>query len=386
MPNDLTKFRVAVVTGSRADFGLLSPVMAAIQAHPRHELQVIAAGTHLLPPALTIRDVEASFDIAATVPMQEPDQANRLADAGALGRGIGGMAAAFARLTPHWVVVLGDRIEAFAGAAAGSVAGIAVAHLHGGDRAEGIADEALRHAITKLAHLHLAATAQSAQRVIALGERPEHVHNVGSPAVDGLGFILPMSDLEAAQLGNPAAVVLMHPSALPPDRERTLVGATLEAVHRANPDGRVLCLAPNHDPGREVVLAALQEACRRHDWRFVEHLERRRFVSLLRRLAGSVRGVIVGNSSAGLIEAAAVRLPALDVGPRQAGRERPNNVVSVGEEERDAIGRQYEAALGLRRKEFTHPYGDGRTAERVANLLAAVDPRDPGLLAKRNTY
>ena len=143
--------------------------MHAVQRTKRLKLQVVAAGPTFLPPARTIREVEAEFKLAARVPMQSASGgpalragSSRLADALATARGIDGFARAYARLKPDWVVVLGDRIEAFAAASAASIAGIAVCHIHGGDRAEGIADEAMRHAITKLSHLHCAATKLSA--------------------------------------------------------------------------------------------------------------------------------------------------------------------------------------------------------------------------------
>ncbi|MBY0260816.1 MAG: UDP-N-acetylglucosamine 2-epimerase, partial [Phycisphaerales bacterium] len=140
------RLRVAVVTGTRAEFGLLRPVMDAIKARKDLQLLVVAGGAHLLAPARTIREVESAYTVAATVPMQRPGQTGRAADAAALGRGVSGFAKAFADLKPDWVVVLGDRIEALAAGSAASVAGIAVCHIHGGDRAEGIADEAMRHA------------------------------------------------------------------------------------------------------------------------------------------------------------------------------------------------------------------------------------------------
>jgi len=159
MTHSAARRRVMVVTGSRAEFGLLEPVMHAVRGHAALDLVVVVAGSHLVAPGLTWRDVEAAgFAIVARVPMQAEGVSGRLADAAAVGRGVSGLARVYETERPEWVVVLGDRIEAFAAAAAASIAGIAVAHLHGGDRAEGIADEALRHAITKLAHLHLAAT------------------------------------------------------------------------------------------------------------------------------------------------------------------------------------------------------------------------------------
>jgi UDP-hydrolysing UDP-N-acetyl-D-glucosamine 2-epimerase len=376
--------RVAIITGSRAEFGLLDPVMRAARAEPSLELHVIAAGSHLLAPAETWRDIiAAGFEIAAKVEMQRPDETGRPADAIATGRGIESFARTFAEMKPDWVVLLGDRIEAFAAAAAASIAGIAVAHLHGGDRAEGIADEAMRHAITKLAHLHLPATESSAQRILRMGERPEFIHIVGSPAIDRLDRVEPMLDDAAREWNDPAAIFLLHPSGLPDDNERSLARAALHATAAAFKGRSVLCLAPNHDPGRDIILQELQSAARCNRWPIVDHLPRPRFLSLLKRLA-SRGGAVIGNSSAGLIEAAALQLPAVNLGQRQAGRERPDNVVDA--ESGDPIPDAIRTALRLDRPRLTHPYGDGRTGDRVARLLATSDPRSPGMLRKRCAY
>ncbi|MBL8746827.1 MAG: UDP-N-acetylglucosamine 2-epimerase (hydrolyzing) [Phycisphaerae bacterium] len=375
---------VAVITGSRADFGLLEPVMRAVRDHPELTLRVVAAGSHLLPPAETLRDITAAgFTVDETIPMQQAGQSGRAADAIATGRGIESFARAFTAITPHWTVVLGDRIEAFAAAAAASIAGIAVAHLHGGDRAEGIADEAMRHAITKLAHLHFPATERSAQRLLRMGERPEHVHVIGSPAIDALDSIEQMTDADASEWNNPAALILMHPAGLPETDERALLRATMNAASSAFPARSILCMAPNHDPGRAALLDELATAARRFNWPIVEHLPRRRFIALLKRLAAR-EGLILGNSSAGLIEAAALRLPAVNVGPRQDGRERPDNVIDA--ETGDAIPDAIRAARRINRSTLTHPYGDGRSGRHAAHHLASTDPLAPALLRKRCAY
>lgn len=379
---------VAVVTGTRAEFGLLRPVMRAIERSPRLRLRVAVAGAHLLPPARTIREVEAEFAVAARVPMQRaaPGGAvTRASDAAALGRGVDGFARAFARLRPDWVVVLGDRIEAFAAASAASVGGIAVAHIHGGDRAEGIADEAMRHAITKLAHLHCAATRRSAERIRRMGERPERVHVTGSPAIDGLAGIEPMGDVAAGELGDPRVVALLHPSGLSAGEERRAA----EAVAHAAAAHASLWLAPNHDPGREIIEAVRTGTAARGAaaWETLDHLPRGEFIALLKRIA-SRRGVLVGNSSAGLIEAAALGVRAINIGPRQDGRERASNVIDVPLRRvgrlREAVGR----ALDQPRPRPSAAFGDGNAGRRIAALLAdaSIDPRSPALLRKRNVY
>lgn len=371
--------RVAVVTGARSEYGLLRPVMRAIQARADLDLLVIAAGSHLVPPALTFRDIKKDFEVADSVPMQTAGRTTRADDAEALGRGVSRFTRSFSHLQPDWVVVLGDRIEAFAAACAASVGGWALAHIHGGDRAEGVADESMRHAITKLAHLHLAATETSADRIKRMGERAEHVRIVGSPAIDGLAEAPELGDEAFVDLGAPTAVFLMHPIGLSNEAEEAAASAVLSAL-----DGeRVLALLPNLDPGRQGVVRAIRAWESAEGGRVVEHLPRDAFVGLLKRLAKAGTGVLVGNSSAGLIECAAIGLPALDIGPRQGGRERAGNVVGAQATE-SSVRAAVVKARALEPGE--HPYGDGRSGERIASALSAVDPNDAGLTRKRCAY
>lgn len=368
------KRTISIVTGNRAEYGLLETVMRAVDEHDELDLEVLVTGTHLLNPARTIDEVAESFDIAGTIRMQEEGATGRQADAGALGRGVSGFATRFAAVRPEVVLVLGDRIEAFAAAAAAAVAGIHLAHMHGGDRAEGIADESIRHAITKLAHLHLPATQQSAQRIISMGEEPARVHIVGSPAIDGLADIQPMPDDEYRRLERPEIIFLLHPSGRSVIRETKDARRLLESCIQF---GRTLALHPNHDPNREGILQAVEASpCPQ-----AAHLRRSRFIGLLRRAK-----VIVGNSSAGLIECAALGLPCVNVGSRQAGREMPGNVIDIP----DWNWTEIEAAIprALRQEPITdsqHPYGDGRCGRRTARLLAEADLESIAV-TKRNTY
>ncbi len=375
------KKRIAVVTGSRAEFGLLRPVIAAMGAESNLEFAIVAAGSHLLRPAYTLAEIQKEFRVASVIPMQQPGKHSRIDDAEALGRGISGLARSFYRMNADCVLVLGDRIEAFAGASAASVGGIPLAHIHGGDRAEGVADEAMRHAISKLAHIHFVATPASAERLVRMGENPERVFTVGSPAIDGLADMRTMSDADAAAIGDPQIVILHHPCGQSEEMERTQARAIVEFA--AESGKRVLVLAPNFDPGREAVLEVLRGACERNRWRFVEHLPRVVFVGLLKRLAAR-GGMLFGNSSAGLIEAAAINCRAVNVGPRQSGREMPASVVDVAEATVSAI--RAAIAAHVLPKSPAHPYGDGHAGPRIAKALASIDLEDPGLIRKRCAY
>ena len=379
MPMDPAR-RIAIVTGTRAEAGLLRPVMQAVESHPGLTLQLVVAGTHLIRG--THR--ELPFTVAAKVAMQRAEPGSeggrsagkvaavgRVRDAEALGRGVGGFARAFTKLDPDVVVVLGDRIEALAAASAAAVGGWRLAHLHGGDRAEGVADESMRHAISKLAHLHFPATATSRRRLIRMGEDPGVIFNHGSPAADGLRGVV-------ADPGGPELVVMQHPTGGDDDAERRRMAATLSATagHRR------LILLPNYDPGRAGIVAAIQDhitAGRTARDQILDHLPRSEFLAQLK-----AAKAIVGNSSAGLIESAILRTPAVNVGDRQGGRETPATVVSCGDAE-NQIAAALQQALALDTRRMRHPYGRGDTGPRIAATLARIELEQVPL-RKRNRY
>ena len=372
--------RIAVVTGTRAEWGLLRPVCEAIRGERGLALQVVAGGAHLLAPARTIEEVRAFAPGLVEFAMQVPGDTGRLADARALGRGTAALADVFAAIAPDVVVVLGDRIEAFAAASAAAVGGVRVAHIHGGDRAEGVADESMRHAITKLAHIHFPASAASAQRILSMGAQPQTVHLVGSPSVDGLDAMAPLDDEAYRELGDPEYIVLMHPCGRSDAVEHADAAALLDAV-RAR--GRVLALMPNSDPGRAGIARAIAERCAQV--RVAEHLPRARFVGLLKR--PEIRA-LAGNSSAGIIEAAALGVRVIDVGARQRGRERAANVVHCAEADPHALAEALAATtrpVGVLEQPLQHPYGGGGAGARIARVLAQCDlARHP--LQKLNSY
>jgi len=330
--------RIAIITGTRAEYGLLRPVIRACESHDELETHVIITGAHLLGPSHTHREVDAECANVRTVPMQREGESGRLDDARALGRGIEGIADALEDISPEFVVVLGDRIEALAGACAASVGGVLCAHLHGGDRAEGVADEAMRHAITKLAHLHLPATETSAQRIIKMGENDWRVRTVGSPALDGLDEIPVANDTDLRMIaefdaGVLDAIFLLHPTGRSDETEHTLAANALAALRGL----RVLCLSPNHDPGRTGIVRAIDDACAREStFARADHLTRGLFVGILKKLAQD-GGALIGNSSAGLIEATSLNLGVLNLGDRQSGRERCANVFQTDGQSIDGI-------------------------------------------------
>jgi UDP-hydrolysing UDP-N-acetyl-D-glucosamine 2-epimerase len=369
--------KIAIVTGTRAEYGLLRPVMHAVQERSDLELMILATGSHMIQPAITYREIKQEFHVTDSIPMQTAGRVGRWADVDSVGKGISRFGRSFERLRPDIVVVLGDRIEAFAAASAACIGGVPIAHIHGGDLAEGVADEAMRHAITKLANIHFPATETSAARITRMGEPAKSIHVSGSPAIDGLNAFEGMSDDAANELGDPECVFLMHPIGRPDEQEEAVAAAALEAIG----DRRTLCLMPNLDPGRVGIVRAIEAAADSDQISKRDHLKRDEFVSLLKRLA-STGGVLVGNSSAGMIEAGALGVPVVNIGTRQSGRERGTNAIDASGENAAAIAKAIDKAANLDRSQFTHPFGDGSAAPKIAKALAGVNLADPSLLRK----
>ncbi|HEY8667123.1 MAG TPA: UDP-N-acetylglucosamine 2-epimerase [Tepidisphaeraceae bacterium] len=330
--------RVCFVTGTRAEFGLMGGVLRAIQKHPRLSLQLVVTGMHLDRRHGRSVDqiMREGWRIDQIIPWRGAAAgAGAVEMAGSTGRAITAMASAFARLKSDIVLVVGDRVEAFAAAAAGHISGKVVAHVHGGDRALGQVDDSLRHAITKLAHVHFPATAASAERIGKLGEDAWRIHRVGSPGVDGI-------EKEAASRGalpqrfgeltpRRYALLVLHPADADEAVEYRRAKAVLRAVETSGFE-QIVIVHPNNDPGTGGIQRCWTEAAKRpagsrHSAKTVvieRDISRPLFLGLLRDAA-----VLAGNSSSGIIEAASFGTPVVNIGPRQLGRERSGNVIDV---------------------------------------------------------
>ena len=370
----MTPRRVCFVTGTRAEFGLMRRTLAAVRSHPGLSLQIVATGMHLDPACgRTVTDVAAAgFAVDREVPW--PAATSRFEYAAATGTATAGLAEVYAELAPDVVLVVGDRVEAFAAATAAHLAGVAVAHVHGGDRAMGQADDALRHSISRLAHLHLAATRGSGERLVKMGEDEGRVCIVGSPGVDGI--------CDEADPRLPPrlrfALLILHPTEGEATRERERAMTLLRAVLNTGVP-RVEVVYPNNDPGAEGIVAAWDDV---DDPRVRLHrnLPRPAFLAMLRDAA-----LLAGNSSSGVIEAASFGLPVLDVGPRQAGRERSGNVRHCDwPDVRPAVAELWNGG-DVPRWAGGNVYGGDGAAGRIADLLASM-PLDPASLRKLIAY
>lgn len=365
--------RIAVFTGTRAEYGLLRWLMHEIQASEKLSLQVLVSGTHLVPEfGETWREIEADgFEIHARVEMVlASDEPSGIVKS--MGVGLIGFADALQRLRPDAVVVLGDRFEALAIAQAAVVMGISVVHLHGGEVTEGAYDEYFRHAITKLASLHFTAADAYRRRVIQMGEDPERVFNVGAMGVDQLRRTPRLSrKVLSESLGidpvRPFILATYHPATAANEDPATTAAAMLQALE-ALPYTLVLTY-PNTDNGGRAIIALLQRFERRHPERvvLVRSLGAQRYASAM-----AYAEAVIGNSSSGIIEAPALGVPTVDIGMRQHGRLSADSVVHCGTST-EAIAQALTMVLDPTFKNscaaVQNPYGDGRASESITRVL-----------------
>lgn len=386
---------VAVFTGSRAEYGLLVPVLRAIQADARLTLRLIAGGSHLDALGGTKAEILADgFAIDAEAPAP-PKSDGLAATAGAVGRGVLAVSEALAGLEPDLFLVYGDRFEAFAALVAATQMGIPTAHLEGGDLTEGgCLDDSLRHAMTKLAHLHFATNADAAWRLGALGEEAWRIHEVGLPALDLLARREHAAPEEVAatyglDAARPLVVFTQHSVATDAEHAVERLEPSLRALEGLVAEGvQVLATYPNQDAGGQAMTSRLASwAEQTPTVRLERSLGRARYHGALR-LAAEGRGVCAGNSSSGLKETPAFGCPAVDIGPRQRGRLRGDNVLhaphDAGAIEAALRRALFDDAFRARCREAPNPYGDGGAGPRIAEVLSTA-PLGAALLRKGMT-
>lgn len=401
---------VAVVTGTRAEYGLLKPAMTAIRGREDLSLSVVATGMHLSPAhGNTVEDIEDDgFAVDRRVHMLvEGDSGTTMAKS--LGVGIAGLADALADLAPDLVLVLGDRDEAFAAGVAAAHATVPVAHVHGGDSMDGaIVDDSIRHALTKFAHLHFPVSADSADRIERLGEEPWRISTCGAPGLDAIRegqYATPETvatryDLD---LDQPIVLAVQHPVTTAPAAAGDQLRETLAALDAV--DAQVLLVYPNSDAGGRRMIEAIEahdpDRTRAADaslaadtspaadaspdtFQAVPNLPREDYLGVL-----DVADAMVGNSSSGIVEAPSLDLPVVDVGPRQAGRERADNTLEVPHDAsaiESALTRCLDdPEVRERARDCTNPYDYGGAGEEIAERLATVEI-DDRLLRKQLTY
>ncbi|MFX1369447.1 MAG: UDP-N-acetylglucosamine 2-epimerase [Promethearchaeota archaeon] len=385
--------RIGVVTGTRAEYGYLRPLMRKLMHSDGLELRVYASGMHLLKEyGDSIKEIERDgFKVAEVVDMGSKAMTSEYDLAISIGKGVVGFSEAFKRDKPSIVVVFGDRIEPFAAAIAATATNIPIAHIAGGGRGFGDIDHVLRHTITKMSHLHFTQTEQSRQRVLKLGEEGWRVYNTGSLTLDTiLSTKLPSRSDFSEKYGIPAKpwiLVVYHPTTTEWQDAKKQIAIVLDSVSEVAREEKteIAVIYPNDYPGGadmvDVIESFANEDAGVHIFRNLSHLD---YIALL-----GLSSVFVGNSSSGIAEAPSLGIPYVCVGTRQKDRERARNVIDVGYNGRDIVAAikkalHDKAFLNIVAKRMS-PYGDGTAAQQIVNVLSTVE-LDKKLIQKKITY
>lgn len=382
----MEKLKVAYVTGTRADFGLMTPILKAISQSSKLELQVYATGIHLMKDfGLTVRQVKKEFPCTKKIPATFEND-SRQGMAKFTGDFLGKLASVFSQDRPDFVLTLGDRPEMLCTAVACLYLSIPTGHIHGGERTSTV-DELARHAITKLSHVHFPATEESAERIRKMGEDDWRIHVVGAPALDTiLNEKLPTREELFRELRlNPKEQVILvtqHPVSEEIEEAGAQMEETIKAVKKFNLP--VVIIYPHADAGGRKIIDVIDEEKTNPLFRIIPSLGYKQFLALEREAA-----VWVGNSSGALIESSSFKTPVINIGTRQTGRQRGGNVLDVGYGKEEIIAAVekslHDGAYRDTLQRVKNPWGDGTTGPRVAKILEDL-VIDSKLLVKQISY
>lgn len=369
--------RICIATGSRAEYGHMRWLAADLAAHPDVELMIVAASAHLSPAhGNTVAEIEADGHAVERVHSLMADD-SPLAAAKGMGLALMGFAEVFERIRPDIVVILGDRYEMLAAASAAMLLRIPIAHLHGGEATEGCIDEAVRHSLTKMSHLHFVAAEPYRQRVIQLGENPARVFDFGAPGLDHLTRtpMMERAELEVSlgmALRDPILLVTYHPPSLEAGDKSVAARALVSALADFS-DATIVFTGVNADPDNHAVSRVIRDFAetRSDHVKVFDSLGSRRYLGLMR-----LAGAVVGNSSSGIIEAPALKVPSVNIGDRQKGRLRSGSVRDCPADA-GAISQAVAWALSPSGREAAasalSPYGSGDASRRIAEVLAGTE-------------
>lgn len=368
--------KICIVTGTRAEYGLLRWVMEGIRNSPKLELQVIATGMHLSPEfGLTYREIEKDgFSIDRKVEMLLSSD-TPVGIAKSMGLCSVGFADAFHELNPDLILILGDRFELFSAVSVAMVSRIPVAHLHGGEATEGIIDESIRHSITKMSHLHFVAAEEYKKRVIQLGEQPDRVFNVGGLGIDNILKLrlLDRTKLENSikfKLGSKNLLITFHPVTLENSTSAQQMGELLSALNKLDNTNLIFTM-PNSDTDGRVLFQIIEEYVSSNIKSVVfTSMGQLRYLSCLKHVDG-----VIGNSSSGLLEVPTFKIGTINIGDRQRGRLKAISVIDCEPNEpsiSSAIKKMYSADYQNRLTTVKNPYGCGGASESIVNILNDV--------------
>jgi len=386
----MKKRKILAVTGIRSEYDIMSPVFKVINEHPKSKLELIVTGAHLSDAyGYTINEIlNDGFVIADKIEslINGDNDSSRVKG---LAIQLSGMIHTITRICPDFLLVLGDREEAISTALAGAYMNIPVAHIGGGDRVIGNVDDQVRHAVTKLAHLHFTTNSESYERILRLGEQPFRVFNFGNPGLDRLIATPNLSCKEISKKtgfeirdGEPFILLIQHAISTEIAHAYEQMKTTLKAI--AELKIKTIISYPNSDAGGQGMIKAIDEYKHLPFIYAAKNIPRLEFVNIMRRA-----GCMLGNSSAGILEAPSLKLPVVNIGNRQKGRLHAENVQFVPHDVAVIKSTVTKAIFDEDYRKFvsqcSNPYGDGNAAQKIANILATTTV-DEKLLIKDITY
>ena len=382
------KRKICIVTGTRAEYGILKSVMKAVQKSEKLTLQLLAVGMHLVSEfGRTIKEIKKDgFDINDTIEMTATkDTAKAMAQS--IGKGVIGIADSLERIKPDIIVVLGDRTEALATTIAAVYSNIVVAHIHGGDNPQAGLDEYARHAITKMAHIHFPATKKSAVRIAKMGEDAKKIFIVGAPGLDAIFDRVASSSKKIAKkykldLSEPILLVIQHPVTTEIANAGKQIRKTLEVVRELK--FNTIIIYPNADAGGRRMIKVIEKYRKYPFIQIHKSIPRDDYLGIMK-----IASVMIGNSSSGIIESPVFHLPVVNIGLRQKGRERTNNIIDVTHN-KNQIKKAIRTALYNKKflkqvGDCKNPYGNGKTGINIVKILEKIKI-NKNLLQKKLTY
>lgn len=369
--------KICVVTGTRAEYGLLSRLIRMINDSKETELQLIATNMHLSPTyGETYKEIEKDgFTIDCKIPIIEEGKNDAVATLKSMAKAISGFADAFNELKPDMIVLLGDRYEILAAAEAALIERIPIAHIHGGEVTEGAYDDAIRHSITKMSQLHFTSTEEYRKRVIQLGEQPDRVFYVGALGVENVKTLPLMSKDEIQrnlgfEINEKTILVTYHPVTLGPDSMKKDIDAFIAALD-ARPEIRIIFTMPNSDNGSEVIVEVINAFVEKNKNRAVAF----KSLGLVRYLSAmKYCGAVVGNSSSGILEVPSFGIPTLNIGDRQKGRIAAGSVYNCAPDFESVLAGLDKVMTSEIRKEakgVKNPYDKEGTAENIFKVISS---------------
>ncbi len=385
MTKKYSRRKIAVVTGTRAEYGILTSLLHEIKQSKKLELYLIVAGTHLEKKfGYSIEGIiKDGFKISNTVQMTSGNTGYDMSMA--TSQGITQFSKVYEKIKPDFNIILGDRDEPFAAAIAAMHMNMINIHIHGGESSKGGIDEYIRHAITKISNIHFAATKQSAQRIIKMGENKKYVFVTGSPSIDGImntEYLTKDQVLEKFGLKDNYVLAVQHPVTTQTKDAGNQMKKTLDALVKWGQDAVII--GPNSDAGHREIFQLIKQYIQTYKFlKFHVNLSRKDYLSLLKYC-----DFIIGNSSSGIIDAPSFKKPTINIGIRQIGRESASNIINTQHNVNSiilAIRHAHSIPFQKTLQKCTNPYGDGKASKRIVKILETIQITDD-MIQKKISY